>query len=260
PEPTDDPTEDPTPQPTDDPTPDPTPEPTEDATVDPVPAPAPHDGVSSGAALPAPRDQAAPVARGGATTTWLSPNGDGRMDAASLAVDFTETTAWTLTLLDGDVELLSRRGVGDTVRLTWDGTVEGRVVPDGTYVWRVTGSDAAGNALQPLTGQFTIDTTAPWISRLRVEPNVRLRRLRGARITFTVRESAHVELYLRRRGRAIELVEMNCSAGAPVAIHWDGRNAAGKAVRSGRYRLRVVAVDSASNATVLDTKPIVVAR
>ena len=294
PEPTD-PEPDPTlpdPEPTD-PEPDPTiPEPDPSATLPdpgpaetspaPAPPPEPHPspppesepgtgGNSGPGATPPPdpdpgsehivsADWVEPVATGGASTDAISPNGDGRTDEMALDVSFSELTFWSFELNRGDDVIVTVEGSGHELHHAWDGMVDGGPLADGTYGWAVEGRDAAGNAMQPLQGEIVVDNSAPTIQIMEVQRKVTRRSLMKPAMRLMLAESAHVEATLARGGRVIAVLEVSCAPGKPRAIRWDGRDASGRRVSPGRYRLRLTATDRASNRAVRRAGKILVTR
>jgi streptogramin lyase len=110
---------------------------------------------------PPPPDTEPPKASGGADVVAISPNGDGRNDALRVSASFSETTRWTLEVLDGSTVLASSSGRGAEMSESWDGASAGGTVVDGFYTWRLSGTDLAGNAMVPLDGPVVVDTIGP---------------------------------------------------------------------------------------------------
>ena len=110
---------------------------------------------------PPPPDTDPPVASGAADVDAISPNGDGRNDALHVSASFSETTRWTLEILDGSTVFASSSGRGAAMSETWAGTSVTGAVADGAYAWRLSGADLAGNAMAPLEGTVVVDTRAP---------------------------------------------------------------------------------------------------
>ena len=205
-------------------------------------------------------DWVEPVATGGASTDVISPNGDGRMDEMALDVSFSELTFWSFELSRGDDVIVTVEGSGYELYHAWDGTVDGGPLADGTYEWAVEGRDAAGNAMQSLQGEIVVDNSTPTIQVMEVQRKVTRRSLKKPAARLMLAESAHVEVSLRRGDRVIAILEVSCAPGKPRAIRWDGRDASGRRVSPGRYRLRLTATDRASNRAVRRAGKILVTR
>jgi flagellar hook assembly protein FlgD len=188
-----------------------------------------------------------PVATGAADTEIISPNGDGRLDEMNLDVTFSEPTSWAFELSDGEQVLDSKEGNGSTLRLAFDGTVEGVALDEGRYVWTLTGSDEAGNEMDALQAPIEIDRTAPVVKNLRMKG----RRNRRALVAFEITEPGTLIVKFARRGRVVRRLTKTVDAGGPVWFRWDGTNKRGKPARRGRYRVVIKAYDLAFNRTVM---------
>ena len=92
--------------------------------------------------------------------TIFSPDGDGRNDTVEVMQSGTEERLWTGTLTNSSGETVRRLQWRGTVRnFVWDGTDEsGEAMPDGTYIYRLTATDEAGNTAVPAVAQVRIDT------------------------------------------------------------------------------------------------------
>lgn len=93
-------------------------------------------------------DRQFPLLTSSSTPATISPNGDRRFDVSSLGMLASE-------LVSGRARVLDHNGLAvrtwkftslDTGTWSWDGTDSaGKVVPDGTYTFRLDGVDVAGN-------------------------------------------------------------------------------------------------------------------
>ncbi|MCJ7711508.1 MAG: cell wall-binding repeat-containing protein, partial [Chloroflexi bacterium] len=115
-----------------------------------------------------PRDSRSPmvwsVSDGNALFT---PNGDGDRDTYHLSVRISESASWTLRIQDGSgTTLITKTGTGATAALTWDGRTGGKLVPDGTYRWRLSAADAWGNSELTSTATFLLDHDPKLTQRL----------------------------------------------------------------------------------------------
>ena len=117
------------------------------------------------------------------------------------------------------------------------------------FSWLPGFADFVGQAFagEPPAGGIAppADTTAPVLRRVRLSKRALTRR--GARLSFDVSEAAAVKLTILRRGRhgyePVSATQLAASAGHVR------RRVAGRTLRRGRYKLRLVAVDTAGNAS-----------
>jgi spore germination protein YaaH len=164
------------------------------------------------------------VGTAAAATRTFSPNGDGVDD--TIALDW--TTAVTLDSLQvriwrADGTLLGSRALTaltpGTRRFTWDGKVDGTIVPEGTYVLQLVGA-AGGTTYTAPSAQPTMPSqvAAHGITVLRTSVS----RLAGA----------------DRYATAVEISKANFSPGVPVVYVANGLNfpdaLAGAAVAGGK--------------------------
>ncbi|MEP6637943.1 MAG: glycosyl hydrolase family 18 protein [Chloroflexota bacterium] len=191
--------------------------------------------------------------------TVISPNGDGRMDIATMRVSVTGHLryGWVVrSFVDGSPGSSLRSGsyAGKNVVYTWDGrTATGALARDGAYqitLWMADASDnrasvsrvvtvdrrpagvgvsAASSFISP-DGDRHSDTTA--LTMKADEP------ITGAARIFD-KNGATVRRWTFSRATA-------------ASWAWDGRNAAGTTVGDGRYTFRVKGLDRAGNATTRD--------
>lgn len=186
-----------------------------------------------------------------ADTPVISPNGDGRLEAVTIAGSFSAAMPWALQLLRGPETIRSVAGRGESFVHLWDGTVSGVPVPDGHYEWRVVavGPDDLTLAFQ---GSIVVDREAPPILDVVVASATQ----RSADIDVVVAEDATVTVVIRKGKRVVRTIRNEARAGHPSCLVWDRRNGAGKRLPVGRYDLRVVAVDGARNRTATRVRSI----
>jgi hypothetical protein len=106
-----------------------------------------------------PRDSVAPSLAslaGGGGKAYSTVASDGRHKVSGT---FSETVAWTATILHGEDPIATKEGSGSSFSLTFDPAVDG--VGDGTYGYRVTAVDSWRNGPTTSSGEFDIDTTGP---------------------------------------------------------------------------------------------------
>jgi hypothetical protein len=115
-------------------------------------------GADSASTASTTTDTAAPELWSVDGPTALTPNFDGVSDKLNLLARFSETASWTATMKNGDGDVLrTQTGSGHQANLTWDLKSNGALVPDGSYTWNLSASDASGNHMTDASGPFTID-------------------------------------------------------------------------------------------------------
>ncbi len=153
-----------------------------------------------------------------ANPTAFSPNGDGGQDTTTIRATFNHPTHWTLSV-GGVVQ----SGIGQSLSYTWDGTVNGRRLPDGFYTINVRGTDSTGRTVQK-EDQVRIDTTAPRLGSLTASLDP-LFPGQTAAIAFTLlaEELGYVKVRIfNRGGTQIQSVRAISTAG-PHTVVWDGK-------------------------------------
>ncbi len=190
------------------------------------------------------------------STPFLSPNGDGRMDTATvrLAVTGHLRFGWDVKpFFDGIPGGAVLRGsvVGKNVAFTWDGkNAAGEVVPDGPYritVWTADASDNKASISTVVTvdrraAGVTLGASPGWIS-----PNGD-GRTDSTRLSWKADERiAGAARLFDRNGTTVR--RWTVAAGTAGSWVWNGRNTAGTTVADGRYTLRVRGLDRAGNQT-----------
>ena len=214
----------------------------------------------------APRDSRAPVLIGiDAGLGRLSPNADGRMDDVTLSGIFSEANvAWTVEVRDGAGTVLdTSSGVGQTFAAHWDGLVDGVAVPDGTYTWVATGTDAWLNGLARGTGTVVVDTTAPIATGISPDPaTVGVFSPNGDGVadtiatTLTVPEAGALAGWVSDADGATVRAWAATSVAGANATSWDGRNQSGAIVPDGDYTVHLAARDRTGNQGPALSRPI----
>jgi flagellar hook assembly protein FlgD len=204
----------------------------------------------------APKDSRAPVLiASDAGAARFSPNGDGRSDSQTVTAMFSETVHWTIRFRDLAAHVLATStGDGAELSVPWDGLVDGAAVPDGTYDWTISGTDAWQNGTATGSGRLVVDTAPPVISGLvpaATTPSVFSPNADG------VNDAAVTSASLSEAGSLIVRVadESNTTVRsmtlAAVAgsnsVTWNGRNNAGALVPDGTYAIRLTGRDAAGN-------------
>ena len=189
----------------------------------------------------------------------ISPNGDGRMDVATvrLAVTGHIRFGWIVQpFIDGVAGPALRSGntTNKIVAYAWDGKdAAGRAVRDGTYRITVWVADASDNRAS--VGKLvTVDSRAAVITAAAspgsISPNGDGRSDRTT-LSWTADErvSGRARLFSSDNTTVRRWTIAGATAGSWV---WDGRNSAGTTVADGRYTLRIVGLDPAGNQTTRD--------
>src|SRR3954452_23754874 len=105
------------------------------------------------------------VTAASATTSIVSPNGDGVLDSVRVALATSGAASWTIGVTNAaGAAVRSLAGTGGSVTWTWNGTDNSGVrVPDGRYTVALATWDVAGNRAGR-SFSVRVDTTAPSIS------------------------------------------------------------------------------------------------
>jgi spore germination protein YaaH/flagellar hook assembly protein FlgD len=194
-----------------------------------------------------------------ASTTLVSPNGDGVLDKTRLVMTATGATRWSARVTDGaGVVVRSASGGGPSAALTWAGTDQNRKrVPDGRYTVALAGYDDAGNPAVR-TWVVTVDTAGPEITP-KVSPSIFSPNGDGAADRTAISWSADEQgtgtarIY---KGTTL-LRSWTITSRSTGSVTWNGRKASGTAVADGRYILKVSLKDAAGNRRSASTTLIV---
>lgn len=180
----------------------------------------------------------------------VSPNGDGVLDTERLSARITRRSTVRVRLLHPD----------GTVAWRWSGVAARRVIRhellrtrrEGTWKWIVKASDKAGRKSR-MVRRFRVNNTLGYLvlstSRIRLAPG----RRRTVRIRVDLTRHSKVVVHVRRRadGRVVRRLSARQRAPGTLGFRWDGRNAKGRLVREGSYRI-VVRAANALGAISLD--------
>ncbi len=200
------------------------------------------------------------VTAASASTTLISPNGDGNRDSVRLALTSSGATRWAVLISSPAGTIRTASGSGGSIAFTWRGERNGGArVADGRYTATLGVMDAAGNqARRSFT--LVVDTTAPVVSTA-AAPGVLSPNGDGAgdttRLSWTANERGSGSVRILKAGTVVRSWTVHSVSG--WATTWDGRTAGGKRVADGRYVLRVELVDGAGNRRVV-TRTVVVDR
>ena len=216
-----------------------------------------------------PKDSRAPVLLAADTGGGrFSPNGDGRSDTQALDAVFSETVHWTLRFRDAGGHILATSsGDGRELTTSWGGLVEGSAVPDGTYDWTISATDAWLNGTATGSGKVVVDTVGPAVSGLvpaATTPSVFSPNGDGVRDTAvtsaTLSEAGSLLVRISDGSDAtVRTMTVPATAGAN-SVTWDGRSSAGALVPDGAYTIRLTGRDLAGNTGSAVSREISVVR
>lgn len=174
----------------------------------------------------------------------FSPNGDGVRDVQRLAAKFVRTSTV-------DLKLVKPNGV---TRWTYSATRDpgiikksftGSNIMEGTWKWVVAGVDGKGRSSQ-MARRFRVNNTLGYMTLSKDVMRVRKGVGGRIRIGFRLTHSANVVVRIRKpSGRIVRhLVAQNGLGAGGYAVIWNGKNDAGRVVRSGRFVAGVRAENS----------------
>jgi len=207
-------------------------------------------------------DLTPPRATVAAATGAFSPNGDGSLDTMAIAQTGSDEAAWTGEIRrDGAVVRTFAFAGVPAPRIEWDGTdAEGKLVPDGTYEYRLSAVDRAGNRGASAPAAFalsTADTPVLLVADQRAfSPN-------GDGRKDTIRITPQLQV---AEGVSAWRVDVLDSAGAvvrtwegagsvPAPIDWNGRDAKGAVAKDGQYSARAQISYAMGNRPVAASAP-----
>ena len=203
----------------------------------------------------------------GLSATRISPDGDGRADTTQVRYRLDQRASVTLRIRDAAGRVVTARSLGSLPagghEVVWNGRRRGTAVSDGDYSLQIVTSAPPQTGLA--SRAVTVDTVAPrlrdaGLSDERVLP-VRDDYLdRVAASATLAEESRWVALEVRSSsGRLVRTVRKAPQRGVapgPVSLAWNGRDASGDVLPSGRYAVRLVAQDLAGNRRAGRARPV----
>ena len=184
------------------------------------------------------------VVRSSASPVWFSPDGDRRADATTLRMTADSTFSGVARVIT-TTGLTVRRWTFSQSQAgawAWDGRdSRGRFVPDSTYLFRVAGTDPAGNqTVADISVRVDRTIRSPrWSS-----PAFRPKALQRDRLTFSLSRSAVVTVRIYGGTTLVRTIWTDRTLAA--GLHgwtWDGRSSSGARVAAGTY---VAIVDGTS--------------
>jgi spore germination protein YaaH/flagellar hook assembly protein FlgD len=188
----------------------------------------------------------------------FSPNGDGASDTARLAWTSGETISGTARIYRGSTLIRSWTVTKATSgAVTWTGTDSaGKAVADGTYTFRISGSDAVSNSASRSVTVVVDRTlgTVRW-SRGAFYPQDGDGLVASSKVTFTLKRSSAVTLAIvSSSGAVVRTVwTKRTMAAGTWGWTWNGRNNAGALVARGNYRATVTATSTLGTSVIART-------
>jgi outer membrane protein OmpA-like peptidoglycan-associated protein/flagellar hook assembly protein FlgD len=188
-------------------------------------------------------DLTPPSARITTEYNLFSPNGDGNRDVIPVYQETSEEETWYGRITDQEGKLVKEvvwQGRADS-RVIWDGLdAEGRLAPDGSYTYRLSAEDKAGNSTTSSPISFTLDTeeTSAILSAEFTEfsPNAD-----GVKDKISLRPQLRIKTGIEnyelivRDASAKEVRAYRGNGAPPESIVWDGVDAGGRRVSDGEY-------------------------
>ncbi len=189
----------------------------------------------------------------------LSPNGDGVADSKLLGAKVVRPSSVELRLVRPNGSVAWRRS--DTVgpgRLTR--RVGSRQMREGTWRWVAEATETESGRTSRAVRRFKVNRT---LGHLRLsKETVRVRRGRGGRLAAAVAltRDARVVATVRRSGRVVRTLHRGQATPGTKRWVWNGRNAAGRVVQSGRYLVHVRASNGLGTVSLQDRVRVVRVR
>ncbi len=210
-------------------------------------------------------DTVPPAISGGSlSATVFSPNGDGTLDTTTARMTVSGLVKWGYRVQAVSGTTLGPSVVSGTVSgkapaYTWNGKdPSGAVVPDGAYRVTLWAEDVSANRSQrafSVTVDKRVASVTPKTSRAFITPDGN-GLSDSVRLSWSTNEAVSGAVRIRDRDGAV-LRRWAFGARASWAATWDGRDAAGRVVKDGRYTFQVDGRDRAGNRTVSNTTVLV---
>ncbi len=196
-----------------------------------------------------------------AAAVRVTPNGDGDADTLRISRTVSERARIRVQVRDRKDRLVRaftrtvKRGTGV---VAWDArNAKGKLVPEGRYRLLLTPRDMAGNRGTPRTLRAVVLTSlARTTSSARaIEPADRDRFATSTKVAFTLRSRAKVRIKVKdAAGKVVRTALGRSFASGRHTWRWDGRDAKGRFVADGSYRVTVTATTSAGSMS--QTRPV----
>ena len=188
-------------------------------------------------------DTQAPTIEASAEYGLFSPDGDGNRDFLPITQSSSSEEMWEGAFLNAKGDAVRRYyWKGQAAGLRWDGKDEnGNKIPDGQYVYRVKGTDRAGNSVTREIKSLAIDTrqTAAFltVSAAGFSPN-------GDKVADSLEASPVVTLAEGIQAWSLQMVHAEAGVQksfsgpppVPQRLSWDGKSDSGAPAREGAYQ------------------------
>ncbi|MFA5034618.1 MAG: FlgD immunoglobulin-like domain containing protein [Candidatus Margulisiibacteriota bacterium] len=218
-------------------------------------------------------DTTSPEIRNIAGLSMFSPNNDGEFDEGKISFEVTDNLSprisVTIEVVDNENKIIigpmepRRLAVG--FFFAWDGkTLNGGLVPDGKYKYKITAEDLAGNLIVNDSTSIVIDTKPPeiinltdTISRLQFKENSG-----SLDIKFKLLEaSGYANVFasvLDSKGAMIRNCLITAEAGKQYQVSWNGKDSFGFFIPNNSYvYYRLYAIDCVGNKKYLDSDQLI---
>jgi spore germination protein YaaH/flagellar hook assembly protein FlgD len=198
------------------------------------------------------------IAAPAASSSVISPNGDGIHDTVAWSLSSPTASGWTMRITDAHGTLVrGASGTGRAAAFTWNGMdAAGARAADGRYTATLAACDIAGNCA-PHAFAIIVDATAPRVTATATaafSPNGD-GTMDAAGLAWASTEAASGTAGIWRGTTLVR--SWTVTRAAAGAVTWNGRTAAGAAVADGRYAFRVDVRDAAGNRTVTNAAVVV---
>ena len=183
----------------------------------------------------------------------ISPNGDGVLDAVDFSVAVTAPADWRLVVRDASGgTVASWSGSDQTATVSWDGTSDGKTVPDGDYTAELT----AGADVSSAPVSVTVDTAAPRLATAAAAPRSFSPNGDGqadtTTVTYSPEEPCSIRVGILDADSTVVrwLQGWRADQAQEYTASWDGRVTSGAgliAAADGQYRFVIERRDAGGN-------------
>ena len=189
----------------------------------------------------------------------FSPDGDGQLDVLKITQETSKERLWNATIEDEKGKIVKTWSFPELPPTTieWNGiTEDGKLAPDGHYVYKISATDAAGNSFTTATPSFQLDTSK---TEIILTVNLKAFSPNGDKIqdnivfTPVTKSTSGIKSYelniYNGDGKSVKKVEAKKSL--PASFIWDGKKDDGKIAEDGVYyaTLKTVSVNGSETLT-----------
>lgn len=210
-------------------------------------------------------DNTAPSALVRTDMNIFSPDGDGHLDTITFTQEASREKNWYGAIYDEAGKVIKSYDFGELppASFTWDGINAGGLIVDGSYVYKLTSTDMAGNSITAETAAFSLDTGTTDVlftaSDRAFSPNND--KIKDVLTLSPQLKSKSVISYYEMRildeeGNAVRTISDTKKA-LPASFQWNGTDDAGDRCADGTYTAQLFTrADNGSENTVT-TQPFV---